>query len=180
MSVCIRGLAVLLAGLLLAPQALAGGDGPEISRSKGRKGGAVVLWPRMVPETADPSMEALAGQVQQRLAAAAARAVGDRMIDVRPSPERVCPQDGCKAASVGVMIGHSQGGCAVVAMVGSPGAANRQLFPLAGTVHLASAVATFRQPPERLVTVTEFVPCDQVIGGLDLGAVEAALASAAE
>lgn len=163
---------------LLASTALAGADGDEISRSRGKKGGVVVLYPRVVPESQDPAIVAVAAQLQQRLAASAARAVGDRTIDVRPAPERVCPQSGCKAASVGVLLGHSQGGCVAVAMVGGPGASNQQLLPLVGKVQLHAAVATFRQPPERLVTVTEFVPCGEVLGALDLTAVEAAVAAA--
>lgn len=172
------GAPVALAALMPAA-AFAGADGDEISRSRGRKGGVVVLYPRMVPDTVDPSMTALAGQLQQRLAASATRAVDDRPVDVRPAPERVCPQQGCKAASVSAFVGHHDGGCAVVAMVGSPGPSNRQLFPLVGTVNLQSAVTTFRQPPERLIVVTEFVPCTEVVGALDLGAVEAAISSAA-
>jgi hypothetical protein len=179
MTTMMRTTAGLLLGLLLTPAAQAGSDGDEISRSRGKKGGVVVLYPRLVPATTDPAMAALAEQLQQRMAASASRAVGERPVDVRPAPERVCPQQGCKAASVGLFVGHSQGGCAVVAMVGSPGPANQQLLPLAGTVHLQSAVTTFRQPPERLVTVTEFLPCDQVVGALELTAVESAIASAA-
>jgi len=166
----------MLCGLLLATAgAWAGDDGPEISRAKGKKGGVVVLYPRVVPATDDPTVVAVATQLQQQLSAVAQRAADPRKVDVRPAPERVCPQEGCKAASLGVLLGHRGGGCAVVVQVGPPGIANQQLFPVAGEVALRAQVATFRQPPERLVTITEFAPCADVMAGLELSAVEGAL-----
>jgi len=161
--------------LAVAPAALAGSDGEEISRSRGRKGGVVVLYPRVVPETEDPTVRAVASELQEQLSVVAQRTVDARRVDVRPQPERVCPQEGCRAASLGVMLAHQGGGCAVLVQVGPPGVNNQQLFPVAGELALRSSLATFRQPPERLATITEFAPCTEVLAGLDLSGVEAAL-----
>jgi hypothetical protein len=150
-------------------------DGEEISTSRGKKEGIVVLWPRSVPSNADPAMLELSRRLQERLAATATAVVGERLVDVRPAPERVCPQGGCKAASVGLMLGQRGGGCALVAVVSGPGVAPAQLLPLVGQVELFSPSGTFRQPPEQLVNVQEFVPCDQVLGELDLLGVDSAL-----
>ncbi len=135
----------------------------------------MVLWPRVVPATQDASVQALAGQLQQRLAAVAGEVVDDRRVDVRPAPERVCSQIGCKAASVGLMLGQRNGGCAVVGLVSGPGVVPQQLVPLAGQLQLKGSSVPFRRPPEQLVTVTEFLPCDQLLEGLDLSGVRSAL-----
>jgi len=176
-----RGRLAATVGLVLGLMGSAAhaSDGEEISRSKGKKGGVVVLYPRIVPETSDPNVLAVATQLQQQLSAVAQRVVDPKRVDVRPDPQRVCPQEGCKAASLGVMLGHQGGGCAVLVQVGPPGIANQQLFPVAGELALRSPLATFRQPPERLATVTEFAPCTEVMAGLDLSQVELTLGQVA-
>lgn len=166
---------VALAAAFTVMPAEAGGDGPEISRSRGKKGGVVVLWPRVVPETQDAAVTALAGQLQQRLAVLAGDVVDPKKVDVRPPPERVCSQIGCKAASVSIMIGQRGGGCALVGVVSGPGTSPQQLIPLAGQLQLTGSSAPFRQPPEQLLNVSEFAPCDQVLEALDLSGVQSAL-----
>lgn len=163
--------------LLLPATALAFGDGPEISRSRGPKGGVVVLSPRVVPESTDPQLVEIAAQVQQRLSAAATRAAAGKTVDTRPAPERVCPQVGCRAVSVTSMLAQREGGCAVVAAVGPPGASAQTLVPLVGGARVPTPTMPFRTPFERQVTVTEFVPCDQVLSQLETSSLEASLAS---
>jgi len=164
--------------LALVSGAFAAGDGEEISRSRGRRGGVVVLWPRVVRSVdapADPAMDVLAGQLQQRLAASVSRIAPGVVAEVRPRPERVCPQEGCRAVSVGLMLGEQGGGCALVATVSAPGPSSQRLVPLAGDVVLASPTAAFRQAPEQLVTVSELAPCAEIVAALDLAPLEAAL-----
>lgn len=154
------------------------GAGPEVSHGRGKKDGVVVLWPRLVPETDDPAMRAVAQGLQDVLAEQARAKVAAEKVDVRPAPERVCPREGCRAVSVSVLVGHQMGGCAVVALVGPPGPEAQRMVPLAGTVDLAGAGVAYRDLPEDHVVVREFVPCDQVKGALDLAALQRALADA--
>jgi hypothetical protein len=126
----------------------------------------VVLAPRVVPATEDAEIAAVAGRVQQRLAEAAVAAYGAPYVDVRPSPERVCPAAGCRAASIGVLIGHQDGGCVALAIVGPPGAVDQQLVPLAGRFDMADDRLVFRAAPEAKVIVREFVACGALEGAL--------------
>lgn len=167
----------LMLALLWGASAEAAGDAPEISRSRGRPGGAVVLWPRVVPEAQDPALDELAAKLQQRLEGIALRTLGERRIQVRPRPERVCPLEGCRSVSLGVLLGHQGGGCVAVALVGPPGAEPMQAVPWAGTVELAVDSIPFRQPPEAHLTVREFTPCADLLLQLDDPAVEAAVRS---
>jgi hypothetical protein len=146
------------------PQA---GDAPEISRSLGTEGGAVVLWPRVVvPRSAgkpDADAMAIAGKVQTRLASIAERVLGGRLVDVRPDPERVCPKQGCKAASLGVLFTKAGGGCAVVALVSPPGASAARLVTWSpGEVQLKQATVPFRSPPEAVIAVKDYAACDKL------------------
>lgn len=152
---------------LVASDALAGGPGPEVSRSRGRKDGIVVLWPRIVPETDDATVVALAERLQVRLQQIAVTAAPPTRVDVRPSPERVCPLNGCRGTSVALMLGHQDGGCAALALVGPPGQQPLRLVPLAGRFSMDSAALDFRSPPEGKVVVSEFVPCAQLEQSLD-------------
>jgi hypothetical protein len=151
------------------------GAGPEVSHGRGKKGGVVVLYPRLVPETDDPTVRAVAAGVQEALAAQAATLVPPEKVDARPSPERVCPRDGCRAVSVSLLLGQMSGGCAAVALVGPPGPEPQRIVPLAGTVDVSGAGLPFRDLPENHVVVREFVPCDQLRGALDLPALQRAL-----
>ena len=62
-------------------------NAPEISRSRGEQGGAVVLWPRVIPKTDDPAVLELAARVQARLAQLAEAHTSKE--DKSPSPKRV-------------------------------------------------------------------------------------------
>lgn len=156
-----------LALLVVGMSASASGPGSEVSRSRGRGGGVVVLWPRIVPETQDPSVVGLATRLQERLLiAATAQAVANR-VEIRPSPERVCPLNGCRATSVGLLLGHQDGGCVALAVVGPPGAETQRLVPLAGKFQMDDAALPFREPPEGKVVISEFVPCVELEQMLD-------------
>lgn len=176
----IRAALVLAAALCLGvpTPAQAAGDGPEISRSKGKKSGAVVLWPRVVPPSDDPGVQALAGQLQARLAAAVARELDGAPVDVRPAPERACPRDGCKGISVGAVLGHKAGGCVAVAFVSARGPEPHQVLPWAGEVAIFSPQVQFRSPPENAFEVAEFTPCSMLQEQLDDGPLAAAIADA--
>ncbi len=151
---------VLGLGGALGHAAFAGGDAPEISRSVGAKGGVVVLWPRIVPASDDPKLLELAKALQDRLAAAAAEAMPGAEIDVRPSPERVCPKGtGCKAVAVGAVLGWAESGCVAVAQVSPAGVAPATLVAWAGELTLKSKQAAFREPPEAQITVIDFAAC---------------------
>lgn len=140
---------------------------PEISRSRGRRGGVVVLWPRVVPATEDPQIQGLAKRLQDRLYAAASEVVDYRRVDVRPEPERVCPRAGCRAPSVSLLLGHQAGGCVLVGFVSPAGDEPADVVPMVGEVELASDKIAFRKPPESSMVVTEFVPCTQIEEAFD-------------
>jgi hypothetical protein len=151
------------------------GVGEEVSHGRGRKDGVVVLWPRMVPETDDPLMRQVATALQDALATEVNAQYPAEKVDVRPSPERVCPREGCRALSVSVLLGHQLGGCAAVALVGPPGALAQRLVPLAGTIDLAGPGVPYRDRPEDHVVIREFVPCDKLAASLDAAALQRAL-----
>ncbi len=162
--------------LAVVAAALLGISGsPEISHSKGRKEGVVVLWPRLVPQTDEREMRLLAQQLQERVTQQAVAGRGSAMVDTRPEPERVCPRGGCKATSVSVVIGHQAGGCAIAAVVGPPGEVPGALIPLVGTMDVPDPSLPFRVPPEERMMIREFVPCDRVMEQLDLGPLQATL-----
>ncbi len=140
-------------------------DSPEISRGVGDAGTVVVLWPRIYPRSEDPKVVELAGRIQARLERASGGAV-----DRRPSPERVCPREGCQGVSVGAVLAMKDKGCAVVATVGPAGQTPVALVALAGDVELKAKESPFRQPPENLLTVQEFVPCEKLVQDLDANA----------
>ena len=162
-------LALVGAGVLamLATDASARGDGPEISRSRGKRGGVVVLWPRVVPETTDPSIDALALRLQQKLYAASAQVVDVRLVNQRPAPERVCPQTGCKSASVGLLLAHREGGCIAAAIVGPPGVEPQKIVPLAGQLEMVDDTLPFRGAPEQRMIIKEFTPCVELEAQVD-------------
>lgn len=174
-----RRTGILLAALV-ATTAWAGGDAPEISRSVGKKGGVVVLWPRVAPD-APAGTDAHAAAVQAKLAELARAAT--EVVDVRPAPERVCPMEtGCKAVAVGAVVTRRGEGCAVVATVSAPGRSPQGLVPWAGELKLKMTAAEFRVPPEPQIVVTDFLPCAELAAALDAGApaITAALAKALE
>lgn len=161
------------------------GDAPEISRSVGVEGGAVVLWPRVVvPRSVgkpDADTLAIAGRVQTRLASIAERVLGGRAVDVRPEPERVCPKSGCKGASLGVLFTKAGAGCAVVALISGPGTAPARLIQWSpGVVKIKQASVPFRSPPESVIAVEDYAACDKLPDTLSEhdAAVESAIRSA--
>jgi hypothetical protein len=60
--------------------------------------------------------------------------------------------------SLGAILAVKEQGCAVVALVGPSGTQPVTLVPLAGDAKLSATTSPFREPPENLVTVSEFVP----------------------
>ena len=141
------------------------------------------MWPRIVlprGQSADAATRTLAGAVQAR-AGDVARRVGAGDVEVRPDPERVCPRGGCEAASVGVLLARAGDGCAAVAMVSEAGESPAKLVPWAGRIELDSESVGFREPPERVVHVKDYVPCDELVAKLSSGdaVVEAVLRAAA-
>jgi hypothetical protein len=134
-------------------------DAPEISRSVGVEGGAVVFWPRIVPRSDDPGIKALAAAVQKQLAAAVEQA-GVTPVDVRPEPERVCPKAGCAGMTVGaIVVNANGGGCSVLGLVAPAGQGDNHIVPWHGLVKLKAETVPFREPPESQVTVRDNVPC---------------------
>lgn len=170
-------LSALLCATLAVPAALAC-DGAEISRSAGARSSVVVLWPRVVPESDDASIAALAARVQAKLGEAAAAAAPDAKIDTRPAPERVCPMGGCKTAAVGAVLMHDSGGCALVATVGGPGETPVRVLPWGARVSLTVGEVEFRAPPEGAVNVDDFVPCDTLLDALGTDDLQAAVKAA--
>jgi hypothetical protein len=157
------------------------GDAPEISRSVGAEGGVVVLWPRIVRTKGnsgpvDDETRDIAAKLQKRLEEVAAKALPGAPTDVRPEPERVCPRQGCKAISVGVLLTRAQGACAAMALVSAPGASPAKIVPWAGRVNVQQDTVAFRDPPETQVRVEDYVSCAKLID--ELGSREAEVAAA--
>jgi hypothetical protein len=151
-------------------------DAPEISRGVGEEGGVVVLWPRVIPATEDAEIVALAGSLQQRLTEVARAAVPGGAIDTRPQPERVCPRSGCRAASLGAVLVHVDGGCVALGLVAEPGASPTRILAWAGDVKLGKTEVPFREPPESEVKIVDAVPCKDL--GKALGDAPAELSDA--
>jgi len=141
-------------------------DGPHISRSVGEDGGVIVFWPRVIPSSDDAGIRDLAGELQRRLVELTNKVVGDRRVDVRPEPERVCPRMGCAAMTVGVLLTHQGGGCTAVALVSGSGKGAAQLVPWAGKVELKKTEVPFRDYPESQVTIRDAIPCKDLIAAL--------------
>lgn len=138
-------------------------DAPEISRSGGKLGEVLIFWPRIIPASDDPAMHAIAVDLQQRMREMVARNLPDRKIDVRPEPERVCPQSGCEAMTVGVLLLHDEQGCAAVALISRANGGNVVMIPWVGDVTLQAGSISPRTHPEDSITVTDFAPCGSVL-----------------
>jgi hypothetical protein len=143
------------------------GDAPEISRSSGEKGGVIIFWPRIIPKSDDAETRDLAGKLQERLKAIVAKELPGRPVDVRPEPERVCPRVGCAAMSVGVLFSKEGKSCAALALVSGPGASPSRIVPWAGEVQLSKNEVPFREAPERVVKVKDFVRCTELLGTIN-------------
>jgi hypothetical protein len=173
----LSALALLALTLTFAAGAGYTGDAKEVSRSRGVNGGAVVLWPRVVPD--DPSLDHLAEVVQQKLLDATGQALPDVHIDVRPSPQRLCPPEGCKGVAVGALISHKEGGCAVVATIGAPHNGKVKLLAWGGDMKLKGDSILPESTAEKQVQVTDFAPCESIGEALDPTLLKAAIAAGA-
>lgn len=153
--------------------------GHRVSDSAGSAGGVVVLWPRIIPKSSDPEMEKLARLIQSRAATVAERALPGATIDVRPAPERVCPQSGCVGASIGVVLAH-QGvdNCIVAAYVSPPGTSGAKLLPWVGAMTFKADAVPFREPPESSITIQDFHSCKDAYTALSQGTFEAEIEAA--
>jgi len=158
--------------------------GSRVSASRGQEGGVVVLWPRVIPSSDDAQLTQIARGLHKKLEAAARRALPTATdVDVRPEPERVCPQAGCKAVSVGVLLAHSNAQtCIAVAWVARPGTSPAKLIPWVGKVRKKMNQVPFREPIESGVAVTDFQRCSDVLEQADdgLSAIDEALKAAAK
>jgi hypothetical protein len=160
---------------LLCQPALGGErDAPEISRSRGTSGGVLVLHPRVIPGKSSGTTRSAAWLVSSALSRLA-KAL-DPSADIRPAPERVCPREGCEAVSLGALLLHHKKNCAVVGLIGAPGTEPTRLVPWAGLVDMATPTVPFRAYPEEVVTVRDFVPCEEL--GTRLKALESGVAEA--
>ena len=137
-------------------------DAPEISRSTGEPGEIIVFWPRVVPRTSDPAIQAIAGQAQQQMVAALKEAHPGVNLDIRPAPERVCPRAGCNAPTMGTLLVHQGQACVAVALLSGPGQSPAMLQPWAGAVTLKASSVPFREPPESQIQITDFARCSDV------------------
>lgn len=156
--------------LLVALGAAFAGDAPEISRSAGETGGVVVLWPRVIPGSKAAVPRNAAWQVQQHLQKIVGEVAASRPVDLRPEPERVCPQTGCQAVSVGALLVHQGDACLVVGLVSGPGQSPATLVPWVGQVDLRATSVPFREPPESWITIRDFQPCASLLTPLQEGA----------
>jgi len=151
--------------MLLAALASAG-DGPEISRDRGHDGEVVILWPRISPQTEDPQILAIARRSQEVLADLAGSL--DKVANVRPMPERACPREGpgCRVPTLSALIAHQDGGCAVIGLVGGAGESPTEVLGWVGHVQVRERSVPFREPPESIVRIADFAPCDTVLATL--------------
>lgn len=138
----------------------------RVSASAGEAGGVVVLWPRIIPADAAGARTPQAAALQKKLTGVADVELMGWAQDVRPAPERVCPQAGCKGVSLGVLLVHKAEGCAAVALVSRPGRSAAQLVPWAGKVTVKRDFVPFREPPESEIVVHDFVPCGDLAAAL--------------
>ncbi len=121
-----------------------------------------MFWPRIIPADERGDSRDLAAALQDRVRALLQETFPGRAIDVRPEPERVCPQAGCQAATVGILLLRDEQGCGVVGLVAQPGRSPALLVPLAGELQVANTSVAFREPPESSVKVKDFAPCGEV------------------
>lgn len=147
--------------------AVGGGSDPRVSRSAGEAGGVVVLWPRIIPSDQADAMSTTAGLVQDRLKAIAEKTLPGRKLDVRPQPERTCPQQGCAAVALGVLIVRQGDGCAAVGFVMPPGTSeSTTLVPWFGGLSLKRSAIPFRAHPESEVVVSDYGRCNDLPASL--------------
>ncbi|MBW2460928.1 MAG: hypothetical protein JRH11_04730 [Deltaproteobacteria bacterium] len=138
---------------------------PRVSSSAGEEGGVVVLWPRVVT-SAGASAVFEASEVQAALRSIAERVFEGAPIDVRPDPQRTCPQSGCAGVAIGAVVLKSSSACAVVATVSRPGPTDAHLVAWVAEVELQNHHVPFREPPESHIRVVDFLPCAELATSL--------------
>lgn len=149
-----------------------GGDpsvGGRVSSSGGPEGGVVILWPRLVPAESADSLRDPATQVQARLRAIVERVLPGRQIEVRPEPERACPQSGCNAMAISAVLFRRENGCVAAATGSRPGRSPTRIVAWAGQMTLRQSEVDFREPPESQIRATDMVPCDRLLDELTTG-----------
>jgi len=147
----------------------------HVSRSAGEVGGVVVFWPRIIPREIVDENRDLGAALQRHVRGVVERALPGRPIDFRPEPERVCPKGGCKGPTVGLLLSRLDQGCIVLALVSKPGEAPTKIIPWAGTVTLRADMVPFREYPEQMITVADYIPCSSLLSTMDRN--EAAIAA---
>ncbi len=150
--------------LLAEPETL---EEKHISRSLGEPGGILVFWPRIIPRDIVEQNHELAAALQRHTRTVVQRNLPGRSLDIRPEPERVCPQGGCKAPSIGILLSREQQGCLVLALISKPGESPTKIVPWAGDVRLKSDTVPFREYPEGQITVADYVPCTALLSTMD-------------
>ncbi len=127
---------------------------------------AVVYVPRLdVVGARKAETRQMGWMVQQELVAAARRAGFDAAL----SDDDECPSGGCPSVWFGASVVREDNGCAVTALVGTTGKKEAVLVPWVGTIQLTALNVGFREPPESLLTVRDFVPCDRILTSLREG-----------
>jgi hypothetical protein len=143
------------------------GDDPQISRSAGPEGGVVVLWPRIIGNTGAADNTELARGLQARMRSLVEETLPGHEIEVRPEPERTCPQAGCAAISANVLLLRESDGCVILALVSPPGRSPMTLVPWVGEVELDASSSPFREPPEERVRIRDFAYCEDLLSRSD-------------
>ena len=139
----------------------------QISTSLGEPGGLLVFWPRIIPRDIVDQNHELAAALQRHTRTVVQRNLPGRSLDVRPEPERVCPQGGCKAPSIGILLSRKQQGCLVLALISKPGESATKIVPWAGEVNLKADTVPFREYPETQITVADYIPCTALLSTMD-------------
>lgn len=135
----------------------------RVSTTPGPEGGAVVMWPRIVPFDQSDRLHSKAAALQARLYELTEQALPEAEIDVRPAPQRVCPKQGCACVVVGAaLMAAGESGCTAVAWVSEPGVSPAQLFPWAGEVSFKQTPVPFRAPVESQVVMENVIPCSEL------------------
>jgi hypothetical protein len=138
----------------------------RVSATAGEEGGVTILWPRIIPSDPQGARTQDALVLQKRLEAVADVELMGYGQDVRPAPERVCPQAGCKGVALGVLLVHNGTGCAAVALISTPGRSATRLVPWVGELTLKKDVVPFREPPESQVVIRDFALCTELAAKL--------------
>jgi hypothetical protein len=123
----------------------------------------VLLWPRVIPSAETAALRAVAQPLHQRLFQLIQRALPGRHIDIRPEPQRVCPQAGCEGIAVGVLLLAHGSGCVAVVQVSPPGRSAARQVAWVGDVRLTRDEVAFREPPEQHVLVKDYAACDRLL-----------------